>query len=468
MAMFSHLEEGTSEDVWRAEDRIRSMPLLDAAIDELVVVAAHPDDETLGAAGLIRRVHSGGGRITVVVATDGEASHPNSMSHTRSDLRSIRRVEVSRAVHALAPGAGVHFLGLPDGALRENVPSLAEGLTAVLDAVSDRALVVAPWSGDGHRDHRVTAEAVARLAAHRGLRHLGYPIWLWHWGMPADVPWDSGVALALSPGERSIKARALRSHASQTRPLSDAPGDEAIVSPSMQAHFERDTELFFIEAHGCDGAQEQAGAQSQTLPAAFFDDFYARHDDPWGFETRWYEERKRALLMASLPSKALGRVLEIGCATGRITVELAARADEVIALDVSHAALDAARARLAARRRPAGDGRVTFRQGAVPDDQPSGVFETIVFSEVGYYLSPGDLDLTIARIDAALADDGCLVACHWRHPVAEYPLGGDDVHRALRAVRAWEVLSRHEEEDFVLEVFCRRPVVSVARREGLR
>lgn len=462
MVMFSHLEEGTSEDVWRAEDRIRSTPLLDADIDELVVVAAHPDDETLGAAGLIRRVHSGGGRITVVVATDGEASHPNSMSHTRTDLSAIRRAEVARAVHALSPCADVRFLGLPDGALRENVTALEEGLTVVLDAVSDRALVVAPWSGDGHRDHRVTAEAVARLAVHRGLRHLGYPIWLWHWGMPADVPWESGVAIALSPGERSIKARALRTHASQTRPLSDAPGDEAIVSPSMQAHFERDTELFFVEAPACGGAQVPAQAQSQTVPAAFFDDFYARHDDPWGFETRWYEERKRALLMASLPSRALGRVLEIGCATGRITVELAPRADEVIALDVSRAALDAA------RRRLADDPRVTFRQGAVPDDQPSGVFETIVFSEVGYYLSPGDLDLTIARIDAALADDGCLVACHWRHPVAEYPLGGDDVHRALRAVRAWEVLSRHEEEDFVLEVFCRRPVVSVARREGLR
>jgi LmbE family N-acetylglucosaminyl deacetylase/SAM-dependent methyltransferase len=468
MVMFSHLEEGTSEDVWRAEERIRSTPLLDAAIDELVVVAAHPDDETLGAAGLIRRVHSHAGRITVVVATDGEASHPNSMSHTRTDLSAIRRVEVSRAVHALAPGADVRFLGLPDGALRENVPSLEEGLRAVLDAVSECALVVAPWSGDGHRDHRVTAEAVARLAAHRRLRHLGYPIWLWHWGLPADVPWDSGVALVLSPGERSIKARALRTHASQTQPLSAAPGDEAIVTASMQAHFERDTELFFVEAHGCDGAQAQAGAQahagahSRTLPAAFFDDFYARHDDPWGFETRWYEERKRALLMASLPSKALGRVLEIGCATGSITVELAARADEVLAIDVSQAALEAA------RRRLAGDPRVTFRRGWVPDDQPSGVFETIVLSEVGYYLSPGDLELTIAGIDAALADDGCLVACHWRHPVAEYPLGGDDVHRALRAVRGWEVLSRHEEEDFVLEVFCRRPAVSVARREGLR
>ncbi len=109
---------------------------------------------------------------------------------------------------------------------------------------------------------------------------------------------------------------------------------------------------------------------------------------------------------------------------------------------------------------------MTLQQGAVPGDWPAGAFETIVLSEVGYYLSPRDLDRTIALIDAAMT--GCVVACHWRHPVAEYPLSGDDVHRALRSVAAWQTLAVHEEEDFVLEVFCRRPAVSVAHREGLR
>ncbi len=196
-------------------------------------------------------MHESGGSVTVVVATDGEASHPNSMSHTRADLSGVRRGEVMRAVHALAPGARVHFLALPDGALRENTQTLDEALARVMETVEAepcRTLIVAPWSGDGHRDHRVTAESVARVASASGVRHLGYPIWLWHWGVPDDVPWDAGVALALTPGERSIKARALRTHASQMQPLSDAPGDEPVVSESMQAHFTRDTELFFVEA----------------------------------------------------------------------------------------------------------------------------------------------------------------------------------------------------------------------------
>ena len=464
MTEFSHLDTGTPEEIWRAEQRFGAAPPLEVDVDELVVVAAHPDDETLGAAGLIRRVHGGGGGITIIVATDGEASHPRSRSHTRTDLSSIRRVEVLRAAHTLAPGARVLFLGLPDGELRENSRALESALCAVLDALpatAPRTLVVAPWSGDGHRDHRVTAECVLRVVDQSGVRHLGYPIWLWHWGRPDDVPWEAASALSLTPGERSIKARALRSHVSQTQALSEAPGDEAIVSESMQAHFDRDTELFFRESGPHAPATEPESAVG-TLPTAFFDDFYARHEDPWGFETRWYEERKRAILLASLPSQTLGRVLEIGCATGLITRELAPRAESVLALDASAAAL------AAARERVGDDPGVTLQRGAVPADWPGGEFDTIVLSEVGYYLSSADLERAVDLVESALAADGHLLACHWRHPVAEYPLSGDQVHAALRAVASWETLVRHEEEDFVLEVFCRRPAVSVARREGLR
>jgi LmbE family N-acetylglucosaminyl deacetylase len=459
MVIFSHLDAGTSEEDWQSDERIRSVPPLDSCIDDLLVVASHPDDETLGAGGLIRRVHDGGGRVTVVVATDGEASHPNSMSHSLTDLGSIRRLEVTRAVHALDPEAEVHFLGLPDGALREHAEVLVAALLDIVDSRSHTVgahLIVAPWSGDGHRDHRVTAECVSRVSAARGLRHMGYPIWLWHWGRPDDVPWSSATILALTPGERSIKARALRTHTSQMQRLSDAAGDEAIISPSMRAHFERDTELYFAEPRS-----DEHDGQHETVPANWFESFYARHADPWGFQTRWYEQRKRALLMASLPSRHLGSVLEIGCSTGLITDELAERAAHVLAIDISAAAVDAARKRIGPRP------DVTVSRGAVPEHWPAGVFDTVVLSEVGYYLSRDDLERTLELLKAALAEDGCVLACHWRHAVAEHPLTGDEVHAALRAVEAWDTLVHHEEEDFVLEVFTRRPAVSVARREGL-
>lgn len=453
MVAFSHLDPGTPEAVWADDGRIFSAPALDTDVDDLIVVAAHPDDETLGAGGLIRIVHENGGRVSVVIATDGEASHPDSPTRTPEDLAATRRREVVAALDLLAPGARVHFLGLPDGGLRENVAQLDAALTGILDSVvgtdPSRALSVAPWSGDGHRDHRIAAESTSRAAAARGIRHLGYPIWLWHWGTPADVPWERAAGIEFTLVVSEAKERALRAHVSQVRPLSDAAGDEPIVSAQMAGHFARDSEIFLAEP-----------SLNASMDASWFESFYARNDDPWGFETRWYEQRKRALLMGVLPVPDLGSVLEIGCSTGRITIDLAERATSVTALDASAAALDAARVRV-------GDiEAVTLRQAAVPQDFPSGTFDTIVLSEVGYYLSMPDLHRTIALIDSAMNEGGFLVACHWRHPVAEYPLTGDQVHRALRAMDTWHRLALHEEADFVLEVFARRPD-SVAQREGL-
>lgn len=454
---FSHLDAGTAEEVWRDELAQRQLRPLDAECDVLVVVAAHPDDETLGAGGLLRHAARSGARIVVAIATDGEASHPSSPTHDPATLARRRRDEVREAVGLLAPLAEVLFLGLPDGALDTARTELEDRLEAIFDDLSTeprRVVVAAPWAGDRHRDHRIAGETASALAADRRFRYLEYPIWAWHWGVPADLPWDRIVALPLTEVERQGKRLALAIHATQIAPLSDAPGDEVLLHAGMLAHFHRAVELFVVP--------EAAAAREAGLDAAWFEEFYRRNGiDPWGFETRWYEERKRAVLMAALPAAALGDVFEIGCATGLLTRELSARARSVIALDAAGPAVEAVRSRLA------GDDRVTVRQGRVPDDWPEGRFDTIVLSEVGYYLSPDDLDRTLAAIEASLVDGGCLVACHWRHPVAEYPQTGDEVHRALRAVSAWEVIVSHVEKDFVLEVFGRRPARSVAETEGL-
>lgn len=449
---FTHLEQGTPEVIWQADSRLHACPELVLGVEHLIVVAAHPDDETLGAGALMARVHGSGGIVTVIIASDGEASHPRSRTHSAERLAGVRRLEVTRAVHALAPGAGLHFLGLPDGGLREHADILTSRLAAHLDAAGDSVLVVAPWSGDGHRDHRIVAEAVAAASARSGVRHLGYPIWLWHWGSEADVPWERAVAVSLTAGEHAVKQTALLAHESQVNALSDEEGDEPVIHAGMLAHFERSVELFF----------EEERPRAATLPAEWFDAFYARNEDPWGFDTRWYEQRKREILLASLPDLDLGSVLEIGCSTGHITARLVQRAVSVVAIDAAQAAIDRARERLR------GDERVSFIRGSVPAALPVGSYDTIVLSEVGYYLAQEDLAELIDGVAARMSAEGCLIACHWRHPVQEYPLGGDDVHRALRAHVGWEAIVRHEERDVILEVFALRPARSVAEREGLR
>ena len=103
--------------------------------------------------------------------------------------------------------------------------------------------------------------------------------------------------------------------------------------------------------------------------------------------------------------------------------------------------------------------------GWVPDHWPPGSFDLIVFSEIGFYLDHVQLAKLIGQMKAALEAGGTLLACHWRHPVQGYALNGDDVHRALAEQLAWPRLARHEEADFLLEVWSPDPR-SVAQREG--
>ncbi|GAA3882772.1 hypothetical protein GCM10022381_26280 [Leifsonia kafniensis] len=474
MVTFDHRERGTHEALWTADSRWAAVPTLAEDFTQLVVVAAHPDDESLGAGGLIARSHARGVKVCVIVVTDGEGSHPDSPTHTPSQLAPMRRRELLQAVETLAPGASVSFLGIADGTIREHIDEVYKHLSAALGALGVAgALLVVPWGEDGHRDHVAVSSAARQISAETSVRLLEYPIWLWHWSNPDSLPWGAATRLLLGPAERALKQKALSSHVSQGEALSDAIGDEALLSAHTLDYFSRDFEVFFDpERHERSAAaatqamreplnEPQGEPQQESLGESFFDDFYRGKSDPWGFESRWYESRKRAITIAALPDPRYENALEIGCSTGKLSELLAARCDRLVAVDIAQQPLDVARERLRER------GNVDLRRLQIPDEWPEGTFDLIVLSEVGYYWSRADLSRALDRTLAALRPNGVLMCCHWRHDVAEYPLTGDDVHREVNALLGLERLVSHVEEDFILEVFATSPAQSVARRTGL-
>ena len=97
---FDHRHVGTGAQEWSATGLIDNASVLDlVGLRRLIVVAAHPDDESLGAGGLIATAARRGVPVTVVVATTGEASHPQSPTLRPAQLAPIRRAEVLAAVH---------------------------------------------------------------------------------------------------------------------------------------------------------------------------------------------------------------------------------------------------------------------------------------------------------------------------------------------------------------------------------
>ncbi len=196
-----------------------SAPLLELDRDgqpceRLVVVAAHPDDECLGAGGLIASAHRGGLAIYLVLLTAGEAALTDGSRHA---LATLRLEEMRCAVEVLAPGTPVVFWGATDGRLAECEQQVAASLVELVGP-GERTVVVAPWRDDGHPDHDAAGRAAAHACAVSGARLLEMPIRLWLDRDPADAPWSQMVRLELDDEVRARKAEAIGCHASQMSP----------------------------------------------------------------------------------------------------------------------------------------------------------------------------------------------------------------------------------------------------------
>ncbi len=431
---FDHDRPGTPSESWSVALSTRDIAALSLpGPGHLIVLGAHPDDETLGAGGLICTAAAADWRVDVISVTAGEGSHPESPTHPAPVLAQVRERELREAVGRLAPAATTSCLGFRDGSVADHVDEVVAHLVALIGLEGGDVLLCAPWRHDGHPDHEAAGLA-ARIAASRtDARLIEYPVWLWHWAQEDDVPWSYARSLALDAPTRTAKASAIAAHASQVAPLSAAAGDEVMLGPALLEHFSRDLELFL------------EGAEQVTDDA--LDRVHRERPDPWEVESP-YERHKRAVTLASLPRDRYPRALEIGCSIGALAADLASRTEHLLALDSSPTAISAARARTRSIS------HVEVRQATVPAQWPSGHFDLISISEVGYFLSPHQLAEVVASSFGALNEDGHLLLCHWRHPPTGWPLAGPDVHRAFLDTGA-RVLVEHLEPDFLLHVLER-------------
>jgi LmbE family N-acetylglucosaminyl deacetylase len=229
---------GTGEADWGAWPPLAALPAVSvAAWGSAVIFAAHPDDEVLGAGGIIALLAAAGARLRVVAVTDGEASHPGRPAAARAELAARRAAERSAALTALGAGtAEVVRLGLPDAGLAGHEAGLA---ARVPELAAGFDVCLAPWTGDLHADH----EAVGRAARAAAGRVLHYPVWMWHWARPADerVPWGQAGRVLLPDGARDRKQAAIACFGSQLEDRGDGAGP--VLSGEFAAHFGRGYEL---------------------------------------------------------------------------------------------------------------------------------------------------------------------------------------------------------------------------------
>lgn len=197
-----------------------------------LVLAPHPDDESLGCGGLIAALVAAGAPPWVAVLTDGTGSHPGSAAYPPERLAALRRAEVRDALAALGlPRDRLLFLGLPDGDVARHVAWAGDRLHGLLAPERPRA-ILATWRHDPHTDHAACAGIALRMAG--GVPVYSYPVWglgfahpIPGFPMPPE-PWPeappAGVRLDIR-AQLPAKRRAIAAHASQvTRMIDDVEG----------------------------------------------------------------------------------------------------------------------------------------------------------------------------------------------------------------------------------------------------
>lgn len=146
----------------------------------VMVVAPHPDDETLGCGATIARLRAGGVRVRLVIVTDGRSSTSSDLLSPQ-DLAGVRRTEAQKAAQALGiPETDIVFLAHPDRQAQARQARIEQDIAAQIWLCSPTLLLV-PYGYDEHEDHRAVAAAVEALRADGKIeaKIWAYPMWFW-------------------------------------------------------------------------------------------------------------------------------------------------------------------------------------------------------------------------------------------------------------------------------------------------
>ncbi|WP_394826033.1 PIG-L deacetylase family protein [Pendulispora albinea] len=137
----------------------------------ILLVAAHPDDETIGLGATLGSLIAAGWRAHVLHVTDGAPHDPKlrfALQHrSREEASAIRRVELENALRAggVEPdGVLLPSMGIADQEASLAMPAIARALAEQITTLGANVVITHPYEG-GHPDHDATALAVHGAAA---------------------------------------------------------------------------------------------------------------------------------------------------------------------------------------------------------------------------------------------------------------------------------------------------------------
>jgi len=155
---------------------------------------------------------------------------------------------------------------------------------------------------------------------------------------------------------------------------------------------------------------------SREMPNSreYFENFFSAQSDPWNF-TSPYEQTRYEQTLTLLPKIQIDKALELACAEGHFTVQLAPRVGSLIAADISQVALGRAVERCSHQQ------NIHFQRLDLTEDPLPEDLELIVCSQLLYYIGGlKELKAVADKLTNALKPEGYLLMAH-DHQIIDAP-----------------------------------------------
>ncbi|MBN3905535.1 MAG: PIG-L family deacetylase [Nostoc sp. NMS1] len=223
----------------------------DIACSPALIVAPHPDDETLGCGGAIALLRSLNCHVQVLVVSDGTLSHPHSQKYPADKLRILRETETLSALKLLGVEVNdVTFCRIQDGSISTQYQSVVASCRAYITQIAPQ-IIFLPWRYDPHADHRATWKLIHTVLndLHLSPRLIEYPIWDWDSDQRGSLPtslkvttWRLNINTVVE-----LKQQAIAAYRSQITDLIDDDPEGFRLSAEMLANFTRPWEVYLEE-----------------------------------------------------------------------------------------------------------------------------------------------------------------------------------------------------------------------------
>jgi LmbE family N-acetylglucosaminyl deacetylase len=149
-----------------------------------LVVSPHPDDESIGCGGTLRKHVLEGDEVRVIFLTSGENGGHGRLPEETATLREAE----ARLAAAILGIENIEFWREPDGSFQAAAPVVTRFMETLLEWKPD--IVYLPHPLDGHADHLAACEMVKKAIRNGGRaapKLLGYEVWTPMQGMDEIV-----------------------------------------------------------------------------------------------------------------------------------------------------------------------------------------------------------------------------------------------------------------------------------------